>query len=326
VFEVELLVPGAAGPRLIVGGRVLFIGRGPRCDLVLPDEAVSTRHLAIWVGDGRLFVEDLRSRNGTRINGAPLLGRAEITSGDALELGASTRLLVRALTKDTLSDDEAQPLVEDLTSGAAWPVRGERFRFGSSTAADVYIPGAASVEAVLLMTGEGEIWLGEDAEDRPLAPGEVFHVHGRGFRVRLPAPDGRRTRELVSASWPYLLRVSKGRGAGPVAWLSNEETGAILELRAETRSILLYLLARRWQEDEAANLPMIERGWLSEADAAQGIWGRSGSANPAAALNVLVHRIRKDMEAGGLDPWCLEKRQRALRLRVARVELVDQGA
>lgn len=323
MYELELLIPGEVGPRLIIGGKVLFIGRGAQCDLVLPDEAVSTRHLAIWVGDGRLFVEDLRSRNGTKLNGAPLLGRAEASSGDTLELGASTRMVVRALTEEGVGEELEQPLVEDLASGAAYPIRSERFVLGSSVNADVYIPGAGAVEVVLMATGTGEIWLGEDAEDRPLAPGEVFHVHGRAFRLRLPQPDGRRTRELASASWPYLLRVSRGRGTGPVAWLSDQDTGAAIELRAETRAVLVYLLARRWQEDEEARVPMIERGWLSEADAATGIWGRSGSANPSAALNVLVHRIRKDLEAGGLDPWCLEKRQRALRLRVARVEIQD---
>ena len=68
-----------------------------------------------------------------------------------------------------------------------------------------------------------------------------------------------------------------------------------------------------------ANVPPLDRGWLAESDAITGIWGRAAGSNAATALNVLVWRVRKDMSARGFDPWCLEKRQRAVRLRVAAV-------
>lgn len=66
-------------------GRVL-IGTGPACDLVLSDERVSRRHLAVSVESGALKVEDLASTNGTfanelRISGAYLRGGETITIG-----------------------------------------------------------------------------------------------------------------------------------------------------------------------------------------------------------------------------------------------------
>ena len=324
MYELELVLTDRAGPRFLVGGRVFFVGRGRQCDLMLPDEAVSTRHLAIWTGEGKLFVEDLRSRNGTRVNGRPLTGRGELAVGDLLELGASARLRVHAVAESHNSELAEMPLVEDVASGALFPIRKERFTFGSTSSADVYLPDAPRVAAVLLAHAGGEVWLGmPDGQDRPVAPGEPFDVLGRAYRLRLPDGDLRLTRELVTATYPYSLAATLDGASGPVAVLTHDESGHTLELRAETRAVLLYLLGRKWLEDARQGVLALERGWLSEADAITGVWGRSAGSNPSTALNVLVWRVRKDMEARGFDPWCLEKRQRALRLRVARV---DEGS
>lgn len=291
---------------------------------MLPDEAVSTRHLAIWVGEGKLFVEDLRSRNGTRINGRPLLGRAEIGVHDQVELGSTARLQVHRTTEGRDSELGETPLVEDLASGALFPIRKERFVFGSAASADVYLPDAPRVAAVLLVHGSGETWLGVDGQDAPISRGDAFEVLGRAYRLRTPERDLCLTRELVAVSYPYSLTVTLEGATGPVAVLRHDELGHTIEVRAETRAVLIFLLGRRWLEDARSDVPPLERGWLQESDAVQGVWGRAAGSNPATALNVLVWRVRKDMEAGGFDPWCLEKRQRALRLRVARVAV--QGA
>lgn len=321
MYELELLVPGQDGPRFVLGGRVLFVGRGRQCDVVLQDEAVSTRHLAIWSGEGNLFVEDLRSRNGTRLNGRPLQGRAEAGPGDVIELGVSSRLVILKQERAAGSLPGEAPMVEDIASGALFPIRKERFSFGSSASADVYLPGASREEAVLLLHPSGEVWLGVDAEDHPLGPDQVFRVRERDYRLRLPARDWASTRELATVAYPYTLEVTLNGAVGALAVVSHTETGRSLEIHAETRVILLYLLGRRWLEDAESDLPAIERGWLSESEAAVGVWGKGGGANPSSALNVLVWRVRKDLEGGGFDPWCLEKRSRQLRVRVSQVVL-----
>ncbi len=321
MYEIELIVEGEGGPRLRVGGRVLFVGRGRQCDLVLQDEAISTRHLAIWSGDGQLFVEDLRSRNGTRINGRPLQGRGELRTDDVIELGVSVRLRVLDVPSERASLPQEHPLVEDMASGACFPLRKERFVFGGESSADVYIPGAARSAAVLIVHADGEIWLGADAEDRLLQKDEEFQVSGRRFRLSTPAHDLGLTRELVTVGYPYGLFASLDGPAGPVATITHLENNVAVELRAETRAVLLYLLGRKLREDIASGVPALDRGWLSESEAAQGIWGRGGVANRGTALNVLIFRIRKDLEAGGFDPWCLEKRARCLRIRVEQAEI-----
>lgn len=324
MFELELLTADGVGPRLRVGGRVLFIGRGSQCDLVLLDEAVSTRHLAVWHGEGGLFVEDLRSRNGTRVNGEALLGRTRVGDQALIELGASTRLRVRATAPQDLHAPQELPLVEDVVSGARFPVRRDRFVFGASPSADVYLPDVQTAATILLVVATGEVWLGSDAEDRVILPDEEFVIGGRRFCLRLPTRPGASTRELTSVDYPYDLLVTLDGPTGPQALFTHLDTAATVEVHGETRAVLLYVLARRAHADACAGVPAFERGWVRETDAVQGVWGRAGVSNANAALNVLVWRIRKDLEAGGFDPWCVEKRQRALRLRVASVQIADQ--
>jgi predicted component of type VI protein secretion system len=68
----------------------LTVGRHPAlCERVLADDSVSRRHFRIGVTDGKLFVEDLNSLNGTFLDDrelapfqpAPLLPDQEIQAG-----------------------------------------------------------------------------------------------------------------------------------------------------------------------------------------------------------------------------------------------------
>jgi pSer/pThr/pTyr-binding forkhead associated (FHA) protein len=85
-FVIEVVSGPESGKRLeITAGRAL-IGTSPVCDLVLTDERVSRRHLALSLEGAHLRVEDLASTNGTftnelRITGAYLDGGEKITLG-----------------------------------------------------------------------------------------------------------------------------------------------------------------------------------------------------------------------------------------------------
>jgi serine/threonine protein kinase len=88
-------------PRLYVergnekGAELLFrerdgawvIGRSNRCDLVLTDFLVSRRHFHILRKAGLVTVEDLRSHNGTFVNGARISGETMLCPGDTLRAG-----------------------------------------------------------------------------------------------------------------------------------------------------------------------------------------------------------------------------------------------
>jgi pSer/pThr/pTyr-binding forkhead associated (FHA) protein len=51
---------------------------------------VSRRHCALSFRDGQVWVEDLASRNGTRIDGEPVLAPRPVVDGATLELACLT--------------------------------------------------------------------------------------------------------------------------------------------------------------------------------------------------------------------------------------------
>ena len=71
-----------SGERLVLDpGRVL-LGRHPDCQIVLDAASVSRQHAALTISAEGVVVEDLRSRNGTLINGVPLAGPRRLEDGD----------------------------------------------------------------------------------------------------------------------------------------------------------------------------------------------------------------------------------------------------
>ncbi|HEX6459058.1 MAG TPA: FHA domain-containing protein [Thermoleophilaceae bacterium] len=68
--------------------RVVLLGRSPECDCVLSDETVSRQHAALRQEGGSWFLRDLRSTNGTRVNGTRVLDEVEVRPGDRVAFGA----------------------------------------------------------------------------------------------------------------------------------------------------------------------------------------------------------------------------------------------
>jgi hypothetical protein len=83
-------VAGAQVTRHVLGEAPLVAGRAWHCALHLPDPTVDAEHLAIGVqADGRLWVQDLGSTNGTRLEGRtlPAHTQRQIESGSRLTIG-----------------------------------------------------------------------------------------------------------------------------------------------------------------------------------------------------------------------------------------------
>jgi sigma-B regulation protein RsbU (phosphoserine phosphatase) len=75
---------------------LLVVGRGTECDLQLPDQRVSRQHFRLERRGDELWVQDLGSRAGTRLNGRPLAGAARLADRDLLELSDDIRIVVRS--------------------------------------------------------------------------------------------------------------------------------------------------------------------------------------------------------------------------------------
>jgi phosphoserine phosphatase RsbU/P len=75
-----------SGERLVLDAGRILVGRHPDCDIVLDAAAVSRQHCALTVTDDGVVAEDLRSRNGTLLNGVPLAGPRRLENGDELSI------------------------------------------------------------------------------------------------------------------------------------------------------------------------------------------------------------------------------------------------
>lgn len=85
-----------AGASFAIERAVCAIGRGPESDVRIRDDSVSTIHATLLRKGTSWFVVDLRSANGTFVDGSRVAGEREIASGTRLRLGA-VELEFRAL-------------------------------------------------------------------------------------------------------------------------------------------------------------------------------------------------------------------------------------
>jgi hypothetical protein len=69
----------------LIGG--LSIGRSAEADVRIEDRYASGVHARIFTRDGRTYVEDMNSTNGTLLNDATLNGEAELIDGDVVRIG-----------------------------------------------------------------------------------------------------------------------------------------------------------------------------------------------------------------------------------------------
>ena len=69
----------------LIGG--LSIGRSAEADVRIEDRYASGVHARIFTRDGRTYIEDMNSTNGTLLNDATLAGEAELIDGDVVRIG-----------------------------------------------------------------------------------------------------------------------------------------------------------------------------------------------------------------------------------------------
>lgn len=70
-------------------GNEITLGRAETCGVHLDDTYVSSVHARIFNRNGTFMVEDLDSRNGSVLNGAPLTATTALEPGDRVQLGAT---------------------------------------------------------------------------------------------------------------------------------------------------------------------------------------------------------------------------------------------
>ena len=71
---------------ILISRPVILIGRHPECDVRIDSPQVSRRHCCVAVAYDRLFIRDLGSRNGVRVNG-DVVDEARLKPGDEIAIG-----------------------------------------------------------------------------------------------------------------------------------------------------------------------------------------------------------------------------------------------
>lgn len=72
-----------------------FVGRSRRCNIRIPDKALSSIHCRIYKADGTYFIEDMESANGTLLNGEDISDEVvELIDGDKISVGSLMFLFV----------------------------------------------------------------------------------------------------------------------------------------------------------------------------------------------------------------------------------------
>lgn len=85
-----------AGSRIpLRRGHTYSLGRGGDCDIVIPDGSCSRRHASLTVANlsDHVYIDDCDSRNGTYLNGRPVVGATVVPNGGRLRIGSSIFLL-----------------------------------------------------------------------------------------------------------------------------------------------------------------------------------------------------------------------------------------
>jgi len=78
------LIPVEKGREIVINRDVTVVGRKEGiCDLVIEHPSISKMHCIVTRTDGLLFIRDLGSTNGTKVNGQRVL-RGAILPGDEL--------------------------------------------------------------------------------------------------------------------------------------------------------------------------------------------------------------------------------------------------
>jgi len=83
----------------------VVIGRSPDCQICLKDFGISRSHAKLVVDDGGVRIVDLKSKNGSQVNGVPVV-EAPLKDGDRILLGKFELTFTRSLESQVVLDEE----------------------------------------------------------------------------------------------------------------------------------------------------------------------------------------------------------------------------
>src|SRR4029453_11587043 len=118
----------------------MIMGRHPSCQIVLDNAAVSRNHAQILESHGTYYLEDLRSRNGTLLNGKKISGRAEVRDKDEIRVCEVVLQFFEKLPAD--ADEESIVVTTPTALGELKPGEDRQVTVSETDLAGMGITGA----------------------------------------------------------------------------------------------------------------------------------------------------------------------------------------
>lgn len=118
-MKVSLVVASGVhqGKVIPIVGPQFVIGRDPGCQLRPASQAVSKQHCAVLVRDGKVYLKDFGSTNGTVLNDGVVKGEErQLANNDAVQIGP---LDFTVRIEPTVAPPDATPFPDTNAEGAA---------------------------------------------------------------------------------------------------------------------------------------------------------------------------------------------------------------
>ncbi len=110
-----LLKMGGINKGFKLPSSVTIIGRRQDCDMCVPLMVISRRHCAINMDEGKLWIRDLDSRNGTFVNGEKI-DEVELKASDKIQIGPLNFVVqIDGVPPEIMSENS---LLSDACAGA----------------------------------------------------------------------------------------------------------------------------------------------------------------------------------------------------------------
>jgi pSer/pThr/pTyr-binding forkhead associated (FHA) protein len=122
-FSLLVMTPGKQeGKTIPISLAQFLVGRDPQCHIRPASPMISKRHCALIQRDGKLYVRDFSSTNGTLVNDQPIDGEVELNHDDKLKIGPL--LFTVLLDASGNEEPDAAPSVPVSRPTPAPPTKG----------------------------------------------------------------------------------------------------------------------------------------------------------------------------------------------------------
>lgn len=154
----------------IKDGERLIIGRGDDANIRIDNPAISRHHSALEIQNGKPFLQDLCSLNGTKVNGKPI-DFIQISETDTIAIGKFS--LVAGTPENSrvsLSSSSAPMDLEDATIFAPGKKPSAPPKEKPS-GPQLQVTSGGAFPAVLPLTGRSSVKIGKDSNSDITTPG-----------------------------------------------------------------------------------------------------------------------------------------------------------